>query len=213
MRWRRGSGARRIVFAWAAFGSAMTLAQLLLAYRGPNIWLSYLSTPTESCLALWALSAWQINPLARQTIRIAIPGSLAVYLVLVLLVENTRSFSGYALPLYGLLGLGAALYTLVSRATDETEALWRNDWFWIAGGMALYFGTVAVLMPTAGLLIASRQDLVASAWQLFGLIGIFANIAVAVGMLCPISAQPRSGASSLPARSASASPSPPSSRR
>jgi len=60
----------------------------------------------------------------------------------------------------------------------------------------------------------AHAELVARAWQLWGASAIVANGTIAVGMLCPNPSLPQpSGASSLPSRSASASPSPPSSRR
>lgn len=212
---QRLSTARWLVFSWAALAFLTTVAQRAIAYSGhSNLWLGYITLPGSCILALAALALWQTREVPRQVIRATIPVSLVAGAVVVLLVENTRSFSVIAAPMFALVGLGAALLTLVARASDESEPLLRQDWFWISGGMALYFGALAALMPMARLLIGAHEELVNRAWQLWGVSAIVANVAVAVGMLCPNPSLPlRSGASSLPSRSASASPSPPSSRR
>ncbi len=207
--------ARWLVFFWAAIGLLATVAQRVIAFTGnSNLWLSYIAQPVLLVLALAALSMWQTRELPRQVIRAAVPVSLVAGMALVLLVEDTGSFSAIAAPMFALVGLGASLLTLVARASDETDSLLRQDWFWITSGMALYFGALAALMPMARLLIGAHGELVDRAWQLWGASAIVANGAIAVGMLCPNPSLPQpSGASSLPSRSASASPSPPSSRR
>jgi len=198
---QRLSGARRWVLAWAAMATAATIAQRVIAYAGhSNLWLSYITLPGSCVLALAAFSLWQTRELLRQVIRAAIPVSLLAGIALVLLVEDTGSFSAIAAPMFALVGLGASLLTLVTRASDEPESLLRQDWFWITTGMALYFGALAALMPMARLLIGAHAELVNRAWQLWGASAIVANGAIAVGMLCPNPSLPQpSGASSPPA--------------
>lgn len=209
---QRLSRARWIVFAWAALATAATIAQRVIAYRGYlNLWLSYVTLPGSCVLALAAFALWQTRELPRQMIRAAIPVSLVAGAAVVFLVEDTRSFSAIAAPMFALVGLGASLLTLVTRASDESDSLTRQDWFWITTGMALYFGALAALMPMARLLIGAHQELVARAWQIWGASAIVANVAIAVGMLCPNPSLPqRSGASSSRSPSASGSLLPPS---
>lgn len=206
---------RRTIVVVAALGMLTTAAQIVLAHLfGNNLWLIYVSAPVESVLVWWALSYWQTSRLARQALRIAIPVALVLHVVIVLFLEDVRSFSTVSTPMFGAFGLAACLYTVVTRAVDETDALWRQDWFWIGGGFALYFGVLAVLQPMAFLLIGERQDLVRRAWELFAVTHVLANLAIAAGMLCPISARSTISGDSLPrSRSASASQSPPSSAR
>ena len=61
--------------------------------------------------------------------------------VLTFAVEDTSSFSRVADPLANLVGLSAAAFTLVARSHVASGLLLRKDWFWVSGGMVLYFGT------------------------------------------------------------------------
>jgi hypothetical protein len=204
---RRLSAARWFIVAWCSGLLAGNLMMRAVGRSGQSTlgW-GYAVAAIEGALALWALSLWQSKPVLRTTLRVSVPASLAAYVVIVLTVENTGRFSTVSAPLYSLLGLGAAVTTLVSRATEEIESLLRQDWFWISGGMALYFGSSAALTPLASLLLPMNLELLQRAWMVFSAAVIVGFVAIAVGMLCP-NPQLASGVSSSPASSASASPS------
>lgn len=196
--------------AISGLGVSATIAQFVIASSGrSNLWLSYVTLPAETMMVLWTFSLWQLTASARRAFRLAIPLTLVLQVVLVLSVENVNGFSAVSIPLFGVLCLGAVLYTLVTRAVDETESLLRQDWLWISIGFALYFGGLATITPLSSLLIGEHLNLVRRAWELFAVIGLVSYIAIALGMLCPTRVQPSlSGASSSPSYSASASPLP-----
>ncbi len=153
---RRGAwrGARGWVVAWAtvlAMEEALQVA--LAAAHVHNLWVGYVFEPVAMVLALWALALWQVRPLARLTVRLVIPPALLVFGVLTFAFDNTSTFSRAAQPMLALVGLGAAAYTLVARSAAGSGDLLRKGWFWICGGMTLYFGTFATVGPVSGLLL------------------------------------------------------------
>lgn len=182
---RRLTPARRIVVFVSLLSVVVTILQLVIAQsRRSNLWLSYITLPLEVALVVWALAYWQPTRALRRRFYWGIAAVFAAQ-VLLLPLEDLTGFSKFSGPVLGLMGLGASLFTLVPNAIDETEALWRQDWFWVTAGFALYFGSLATIMPLANLLVGDRSDLVLRAWQLFTVAGITANTMVAIGMVCP----------------------------
>jgi len=209
---RRLTRTRLLVCTWSFFIVAATVgSRLVLSRDHTNLWTSYLIDPVEGVLALTAIAQLQTRTLLRTAIIAAIPASVVAFALLVLLVENTSSFSRVSSPMYALLCLAAALVTLTSRAIDEPDSLLRQDWFWFTGGMALYFGAFAALTPLGFVLVHTRPDLVLRAYDVYALATIVAFLAIGVGMLCPT--PQLSGTSSSAPFSASELPSSPSALR
>jgi hypothetical protein len=199
------------VIAWSVSSVSFNGLQWLARSGGTNLWTTYFSVPINAILLLAALAGWQTSLLARRTLLAAIPASLAVFLALVLLVENISGFSAVAIPFYSLIGFGAALLTLITRAGVDNAPLFRQDWFWISGGLALYFGGRVALTPFSRL-FHDDMVLLDKAWRVGSVVTIVACAIIALGMLCkrPVEA---SGVSSSPASSASVSQSSPSAPR
>lgn len=209
---RRPSGAAAWILAWSALLTAQEAAGTWLASRGINNHpLNYVAMPAAGGLVLWALSLWQTRRAPRRVMRIAVPIYLLVCALLVLLVENARTFSSVAQPLSGVVGLAAAAYTLVARSLEEADGLTRQDWFWTCGGLALYFGSASMLGPLATLL-GGNLALLARAYELKSVVDVVAFLAIARGITCRTQARP-SGVSSSPASSPSALSSSPSALR
>ncbi len=193
--------ARFWVFIWVVLWAVMNMIGYVVAnLHYNNHFLSYIFTPFQGAAILWALSLFQIRPIARTTIRIIIPIFVVLWAVALLTVENIRNFSTIAEPVYSILALGTAVYTLVSRSADATEPLAQQDWFWICGGLALYFGALTVLLPLSAALVYRRPDIVTNAYVVNIVVNILASLCLANGFLCSPRSTP-SGSSSSPASS------------
>lgn len=182
-RWPRG--ARAWILLWCAFLLAMDLVGAWLGYHGKNnLWLYYILTPVNVPIVLWALSHWQPTELWRLTYRVAIVPFLLVWGTLSWTFEDTSAFSQAAEPMAKLVALAAAAATLVVRSYGGRGDLRRQDWFWISGGMSLYFGVSAAISPLGAALVSARPDLLALAWQIKTALGIAAFLLITRGVLC-----------------------------
>ena len=192
-------GPRAWVVAWCGVLLFSDLVQLILSRQDVNnLWVPYITTPMAGAAILWALSKWQDRQVPRLTLQAAIPLFLITWVLLVVLVEKPGTFSTAADPVYSLLGLGAAVYTLVSRSADEPEPLTRQDWFWICGGLSLYFGTASTLGPVAAFLLTEHPVLVIRAYEVKSATDVLAFLAIAKGITCQPSQPQASGVSSSP---------------
>lgn len=193
---------RAFVLAWVALYVVSNIVAVSFARRGlNNHWVTTVFTPFEGAAILWALSLWQHRPVPRLTMRLAIPFFVVAWALFTLTIEDIRNFSLAAEPLYSLLALGAALFTLVTRGADTSEPLTRQDWFWICGGLALHFGGLAVVLPLSAGLVHTNPEVVVRAYTVRAVVNVFAFICIAIGFLCPKPAAP-SGSSFSPASSA-----------
>jgi hypothetical protein len=150
--------------------------------------------------ALHAMARWQRDDVAAITIWMTVPLALAVWLVALLRIEDVRSFSLLVDPMYSVLCLGVALFTLGRRGLIEEAPLVRQDWFWVCGGFALYYGKAAAWSPLAAALVASRPDIVRGALTLMAATDILAYLLLLMGILCRPPTP--SGVSSSPSPSA-----------
>ncbi|MFI5280343.1 MAG: hypothetical protein ACHQU1_07600 [Gemmatimonadales bacterium] len=196
------TGARRWVVIWCGLYVLQNAIAIPLALtHHNNHWTTYLFVPFQGAAVLWALSLWQNHQIARLTIRASIPGFIVAWLALVLFVEDTQNFSSIAEPVYSLLSLSAALYTLVARSADATESLLREDWFWICAGLSLHFGALIFLTPLGAALVRTNPDMILRALYVRAALNVLAFVLITYGLLCP-RPLPRSGRSFSPASSA-----------
>ena len=157
---------------------------LALADRN-NHWMTYVTTPVEVGAVLWAVSHWQVLPLSARILQTAIPGSWVGWILMVLFVENVRTFSLVAQPVLGLFVMGAAIWTMASRTAREPGPLRNQDWLWISMGVAIYFGGAVALPPASYLLVPKSPALVVRAYEVRGALNILAFLLIARGVLCP----------------------------
>jgi hypothetical protein len=184
---RRLPRARAWTVAWCSFLVVVDAGALWMGRRGEhNLLLFNLQTPLSSVLVLWALSCWQPAELPRLTLRLAIIPFLLAWGVLTFALEDTSSFSRVAHPLADLVGLSAAAITLVARSHSAGGSLLRQDWFWVSGGVALYFGTATALAPLSALLVGEAPQLVIRAYEVKSVLDVFAFLAIARGVTCPV---------------------------
>lgn len=189
---------RRAMLAWCGVLIAADLIARILGSRHlNNQWLRYTVTPIESSIVLWALADWQRTALARRTLRVVIPVLLAAWALEVMLWENIRNFGVVVFSANSIILLGASAFTLATRGIGSSEPPWRQDWFWVTAALSLYFTISAVLDPLSLVLLPAHPDLFNKAYSVKSFADIASFIAIARGMLCPISA-PLSGASLFP---------------
>ncbi len=173
--------------------SLQFLGNLIFAYiafrHQNNHFISYVGILLMAPAILWALSLWQSRPVARLTIRLTIPAFVVAWTLLTLLVEDITNFSPVAEPIYSMLALGAAVYTLLSRGLTENEPLLRQDWFWVCAGMCLYFVPLIVVEPLSAAYVRTNPALVMDVYTVRFYINTAAFIAVTIGMLCPRTTQ------------------------
>ncbi len=200
---RSRSPAHQAIVLGCAVSIAGDAIQLLLAMQNiNNFWVSYTFTPLVGAAFLFGLAAWQLTYLERLTLRLAIPIYVVAHFALALLTEDLRDFSRFAAPLHSLIILVAALWTLVRRsfAPSEQPHL-QSDWFWVAGGLAIYGAASAAFGPVASILMRDRIDLVVAAVNVRAAFHILSFAAIAWGVQCRHPAK-LSGPSSSPLRSA-----------
>jgi hypothetical protein len=196
------SPARFWVFVWLVLWALMNVTGYIIArLHYNNHFVSYIFTPLQGAAILWALSLWQIRPVARTTIRIIIPIFVVAWAAATLLGERITGFSTVAEPVYSILALCTALYTLVSRSNEAYEPVTGQDWFWICGGLALYFGALTVLLPLAAATMYSRPDIINRLYVADTFVNILACLCIANGFLCSATSIP-SGSFFSPASSA-----------
>jgi hypothetical protein len=142
--------------------------------------------PLSGALVLLALSYWQVTELSRLTFRMAIMPFLLVWTVLTVAFNETSRFSGVAGPMANLVGLGAAAFTLLAKSRRASSPLQHCDWFWVSGGMALFFGAASALGPLSALLATEAPEMLVRAYELKSILDAFAFLAVARGVTCPL---------------------------
>jgi hypothetical protein len=187
--WRRVRAARAWVFGWAVAQAIGTALQAWLSAHGtPNLWVSDVTEPVAGALLLWALSLWQRDPVARLTLRLAIPGALAAFVLLTLAFDRGSGFGRAGLPMFSLVCLGAVTYTLVDRSRVAAGDLLRADWLWIGVGTALYYATGSMIYPLSDLLLGGDLSLFVRVYTLANIVAAAAFLAVARGLACPAAA-------------------------
>lgn len=196
--------ARRWIVAWGLAGLAFDAMGLYYALHGRNNhWLAYISAPSQTVLALLALSCWHPANGARRALRVAAAAFVVAVLLLVVFVEDTATFSLIRRPIESLLIVTASLGTLLLLIRQEQGNLLQRAWFWICTGLALRYGAAVALDPLARLLIGDSQPVVLSALKVKAVVDLTAYLLIARGVWCPILPQPSSGPSSpvsLPSR-------------
>lgn len=196
--------ARRWIVAWGLAGLAFDAIGLSYALRGVNNhWLAYISAPSQTVIALIALSHWHQTRAARSLLRFTALAFIGAVMLLVGFVETTTTFSLIRRPMESLLLVLASLGTLLVLIRQEQGSLLQRDWFWICTGLALRYGGAVALDPLARLLIGDSQQVVLSALKVKAVVDMAAYLLIARGVWCPVLPQPSSGPSSpvsLPSR-------------
>lgn len=173
---------------WVAVAAVVSVAgdflgRLVAAHVGNNQWLISIVEPLMFTLYLAGLSEWQVTRAERKTFRTAIFALLIAYVLLTALFEDVSTFSRFGGPLYALSLLAAGSWTMARRAAVTIwPSILRTDWFWVAGGLALYGATTLVSGQVGALLLADhRLDLFVSVWDVRAVCTDLVFVAVAAG--------------------------------
>jgi hypothetical protein len=197
---RSRSPAHQAIVVGCAVSLAGDALQLLLSMRGiNNFWVSYTITPLAGAAFLFGLAAWQLTYLERLTLRLAIPIYVVAHFTLALLTEDLEDFSRFAAPLHSLIILIAALWTLIRRSFAQSEQPHlQSDWFWVAGGLAIYGAASAAFGPVASILMRDRIDLARAAVNVRAALYVLSFMTIAWGIQCRHPAKLSGPSSSLP---------------
>jgi len=186
---------RRLIMAWLLVQLLSDVFQLITLSRGVgNLWTGYIVSPTSDVLMLSALSLWQTHPLRRIGIRVAMVILVPVWFGYAI-SEGVGAFGRYSDPLRSIVILVATLVTLVGNAASTTSRISRQDWFWIATGVALYFALESALGPFFEFIFPNSRDIALRAFLFKARFDILAYVLIAVGLLCPQETARRSGTS------------------
>ena len=160
VRWRHLTHAHRLLFGWLVatqFASLLGRAWSLWIDRTNNMIIGYAFLPVQGIFVLLAVAEWQVQPVARRTVRYCIPLLIVWWAVVLTFFEDRSNFSVLGGPILGLIVLAASLFALVSRVALDDESILRSSATWILAGVAVYFATNAALTILQAVL-TSRQD-------------------------------------------------------
>jgi len=157
-----------LIVAGGLVGLISDLAGRILATElGNNQLVSYLSSPVTAGCYLAALAEWQVSPRSRTVLRWSVLVFVLIWIGLTLTVEDLRSLGRVTTPMYALVLIVAALWTLLQRSQVVLETpLVRTDWFWCATGIGVQ-GAAMALANAVGAIFLERQriDLFALVWN------------------------------------------------
>lgn len=185
--WARATPARRWIAAWCLLFFVSDIAQFLIGQAvGNNQWFFIFVEPIEDAFLLWALSHWQVKPVARLAFRAAIPLIIATWVTIAFVTGEHATFKTFSGPFRALLMMGATVFTLISNVSSAPERAWNRDWLWTAMGVLLYFG---LLVATEPIVAAMGPDQISDMLRVYTVrsIGdVLAFILIWRGMRCPL---------------------------
>lgn len=186
---------RKLVVLWMLVFFVSDVTQFVMMSRGiQNLWLRYIFNPTSDVLILLALSLWQDHPLRRLGIRVATFILIPVWIGYAI-AEGVGTFGRFSDPLRSLVILLAALVTLIGNSLSTTRRIVRQDWFWVASGVALYFALEVALGPFMDFIFRDSRDIAMRAFLFKARFDIVAYLLIGVGLLCRPEVPRRSGIS------------------
>lgn len=130
---------RQIALLCCFFLLSDSIMLFIRAMAGYNLWVSWFMQPIEVGCTLWILSAWQPTAKLKSIYLLAIPISAALTAILLVLTDPVATFDLYIGPLLSLLALAGALHTLVNLSLLSRDLLTQQEWFWVCGGLALFW--------------------------------------------------------------------------
>ncbi len=185
---------------WAlAFFVADLLQALISELFGNNLGFFLFANPIEDGCILWAYSYWQTRPVMRLSFRVAVPVLAIASTALAIGAGEAGGFLAISGPFRLLVIAAAVAFTLVSRAVQESGAIWRRDWLWISLGALLYYSAFVVVNPVSKMLMTDSPQLAQLVYVVKAVVDSAAFLMVWQGMRCPVeTSSPSTSPSSLP---------------
>ncbi len=184
----RSNCGRRWMVAWGAFSVIEGVIQMALESRGASkLLMSLWLPPVDGTLTLLALACWQDRPNFRAIYRWTAATTLLLQWSVIALWSGSQGIQILGAPLYGVLGVAAALFTFVDRSLRTDEPLMRLDWFWVSGCLTFYSAVWSVMPPLLRWARDNAPTIYADGRNLFMAFAIIAPAVVTVGLLCPVS--------------------------
>jgi hypothetical protein len=185
-------------FAFLVLQAGVSVVWSHYVDRTNNLVVSMVGLPIEATLVLGALAEWQVQPVARNTVRFFIPLYWMLWGIGIVLLESTASFSTFSGPVLGLLVLMASLFAFIGRLQRDDEPVLDTPWGWILPGLAIFFAIniTSTIVSAYGM---QRNDiaLVVRAVLLKLYIYVFATSLITMGYVWP-TRRMSSGRSSSP---------------
>lgn len=149
-RWRGtlADAPRRRTIEWAlilSFSDVFAKLWVRLVDPTNNFLASHLTTPLQGTFVLLALSEWQVQPLARSTMRYCIPFVWLFWAGAMFWIEDPRNFSVIVRPTIALVALAGALFAIIAHTRVDRDPVLTSPWAWALTGMAIYHANNAAL--------------------------------------------------------------------
>lgn len=191
----------RVIAGWYALlvvENVVGIAWSHFSATGNNLILPQLFLPFEALLLLAALADWQLQPVARTTVRIFIPLYWVLWTLAMIFIEQPEFFSILAGPTLAFLVLAAALFAFISRMQHDDRPVLETSWGWILPGLAIFFA----INVTSAILLAILQE--RQSWELMkrvvllrAWIYLLANLLITWGIIWPTRHRSSGASSSL----------------
>ena len=183
--WPRLATSLRCFAGYLALELVIELASFVLGRREINNHVvAVIGLPIETALILRTFAGWQIDPRARDLLRRLSPFTALFWLPPLLGWEALHDFSLVTDSAQAILCLAAAAFTLVRRSFALGGSPKQEDWFWISGGVMLYFATYALMSPLTRYFMARAPTTAVAVLTVTACAQASANLLFTLGMRC-----------------------------
>jgi len=185
-RWPLLSSSLRCFAGYLALELVIGLASFVLGRLEINNHLvAVIGVPIETALILFAFAGWQVDQPAHRLLRTLAPFTALFWLPPLLGWEALHDFSLVTDSAQAILCLAVAAFTLVRRSFARGGPATHEDWFWISGGVMLYFATYALVNPLTRYFMTHAPSAAVAVLTVTAGVHVCANLLFTLGMRCP----------------------------
>jgi hypothetical protein len=188
--WPSLSRAQKLFSEYLGLELVLGLGLFALGRSGhSNLWLSHLIVPIETLLIVLAFAAWQVDRRMQLVLQRGAPLMLLFWVPTLVGWEPLDDFSIGTDSIQGIICVAVAAYTVVRRSFDDGGPGFQQDWFWIGGGVMLYFATYSLISPLNNYLMKYSPETALAVVAVRGGFQVLANVLYYYGMRCQSSPQ------------------------